>query len=855
MGQCFRRLRYLLNRRRLDQELQNDMEVHREMTERDGRRFGNTLRLREDARQEWGWMWIDRLMQDLRYAARTLRKSPGFTLTAVLVLATGIGINIAAFGVFDMTVLRPLPVRDADRIRQFHRSSSQAQGSSTLVAYPSVVFYGEHSTKLSAVMAMSAAGLTLENEPDPIRTRFVTANFFTELGAGAALGRVLNPVWDDGVGGVPGVVLDYRFWQRRFGSDPSVIGRTIRLNRKPAMVIGVASEKFTGLESGRSDIWAPMGGQPYFFAGSTLLTGLGFGNGVIMWGKLKQGITPEVAEEELRGLTAALHLQHPEDFWKDEHLSSEPGGYASEMGPESYAAFGLVAALVLLILVVACGNLGGLLLARGVAREREIAIRVALGAGRGRILRQLFTESLLLTLIGSGVGLLLSYLLFRGWMVLTETPPWFKAAPDWRVATFAICMGVAAAIFFGMAPARQAARRPYLAPSSTARRHSENRARRVLIGAQVAGSCVLLIVAGLLARALQHALYIPPGFEYEHVIAIDPNLGAHGFKAATASSYLDSLRSRLRQVPGVESVSLSSLPPLGNDNLSIVRMDLAGRRIDAYLNYVDPEFFHTMNIPLLRGRNLKSGDTSAIIVSESLARKKWPHDDALGKQLSMGTDAAGREEKYTIVGMAGSARIVALQDSDAVEIYRLVRNTDMPSASVLVKLRGSPQSLTAAIGSVASSIDPQVLPIVRPLWSAFHTQLRPVERGALLVSVMGAIALLLAVLGIVGLVAYTVSQRTKEIGIRIALGAQPSHLLKLILGHFLRPVALGVLFGAAGAAALSQLLRHVLYGVGSLDPVSYSAAIGLLAAFSGIAGLAPARRVLKIDPMRALREE
>jgi predicted permease len=854
MGEFFRRLRYLINRRRLDQELQNDMEVHREMAERDGRRFGNTLRLREDARQEWGWMWIDRLTQDLRYTVRTLRKSPGFTLTAVLVLAIGIGINITAFGIFDMSVLRPLPVRDADTIRQFRRSSSQAQGSSTLVAYPSVVFYGEHSTKLSAVMAMSASGLTLENEPDPLRTRFVTANFFAELGAGAALGRVLNPEWDNGEGGVPGVVLDYRFWQRRFVSDPSVIGRTIRLNRKLATVIGVASEKFTGLESGRSDIWAPIERQPYFFAGSTLLTGLGFGNGVIMWGRLRQGVAPQVAEEELRGLTATLHGQHPDDFWKDERLPSEPGGYASEMGPEGYVAFSLVAALVLLILVVACGNLGGLLLARGVAREREIAIRAALGAGRGRIIRQLFTESLLLTLVGSGVGLLLSCLLLRSWMVLTETPPWFHAAPDWRVAAFAICLGIAAAILFGVAPARQAACRPYLAPDST-RRQSESRFRKVLIGAQVAASCVLLIVAGLLARALQHALYTPPGFEYEDVIAIDPGLGAHGFNAAAARSHLDSLTSRLRQVPAVESVSLSSLPPLGNDNLSIIRMNLAGRRVDAYVNYVDPEFFHTMNIPLLRGRNLKLGDTEAIIVSESLARKEWPRNDALGKQLSTGTGAAGREEKYTVVGVAGSARIVALQDSDAVEIYRLVRDSDMPSVSVLVKLLGSSKSQTAAIASVAGNIDPQAIPIVRPLWSAFHAQFRPLERGALLVAVMGAVALLLSVLGIVGLLAYTVSQRTKEIGIRIALGAQPSQLLRAILGHFLWPVTLGVLLGAAGAAALSQLLRHALYGVGSLDPVSYSAAIGLLVAISVSAILVPARRALRVDPMLALRHD
>src|ERR1017187_7862897 len=260
MNEFFRRIRYLLNRRRFDRELASDMEFHRKMAGTD-RSFGNTLRLREDARQAWGWMWIDSLAQDLRYAARTLRKSPVFTLAAVLVLATGIGMNVTAFGLFGLMGLKPLPVRAPGTILQFHRSSSK--GSASLVTYPAVAFYGEHSTKLSALMAASGGGLTFENDASPIGARFVTANFFTELGAGAALGRVLNPVWDDGVGAAPAVVLDYRFWQRRFTSNPSVSGRTSRLSRMPAPVFVVAAEKFTGLHSGGSDICLPIARQPY----------------------------------------------------------------------------------------------------------------------------------------------------------------------------------------------------------------------------------------------------------------------------------------------------------------------------------------------------------------------------------------------------------------------------------------------------------------------------------------------------------------------------------------------------------------------------------------------------------------
>lgn len=852
MGQFFRRLRYLLNRRRLDQELQIDLEFHGEMAARGNRRLGNTLRLREDAREAWGWMWIDRLGQDLRYAARTLRRSPGFTLAAVLVLATGIGINITAFGLFDMSVLKSLPVRDPDTILQFHRTSSQ--GSATLVTYPAVEFYAAHSTKLSAVMAMSAAALTLGDDTNPVSARFVTPNFFGELGAQPALGRVLNPAWDASSDSDPVVVLDYRFWQRRFASSPSVVGSTIRLNRRSVVVIGVAPPKFTGLESGRSDVWLPIARLPYFVPGSPLLTSINFGEGVILWGRLKQAVPAKVAEQELSALTSALRAEHPENFWPDERLAGQPGAYASERGPESYAAFGLVAALVLLILVVACANLGGLLLARGVAREREIAIRVALGAGRKRIVRQLFTETLLLALVGSGVGLALSYALQRTWMALTETPPWVNPVPDWRVSLFAVSMGLLAALWFGAAPALQAARRPCGSPSSIGRR-SESRARKALVGAQVAASSMLLIVAGLLVHALQHALYTPPGFEVEHVVAIDPGLAAHGFKPAEAENYLDDITSRLRQVPGVESVSRSSVPPLGDNNLSIIRMTVAGRRVDAYVNHVDPEFFRSMGIPLLQGRNFTPGDTDAIILSESLARREWPGGDGLGKRLSTGPDETGKDRKYTVIGVAGNARIAALHDSEAVEIYHLAQDGDMPSMSVLVRLRGSSQGPVANFRSLASEINPQVLPAIHPLKSSFREQLQPLQRGALLASAMGAIALLLAVLGILGLVAYAVSRRAQEIGIRIVLGAGPMDVLRTILGQFLRPVVLGVLLGAIGAAALSQLLRHALYGISSLDVVSFSAAIGLTVAISALAALVPARRALRIDPMRALRHD
>ena len=849
MNQFFRRLRYLVNRRRFDQELAGDMEFHREMAARAGSgNFGNSLRLREEAREAWGWTWLDRLSQDLRYAMRMLRRSPGFTVAAVLMLAIGIGVNVAAFDFFDLIFLRPVPVRHPETLLRFHRRSPQNYAFT--LPYPEMAFFREHSRTLSAVLALNRGKLAVEGEDKQLMASFVTANFFSELGATARLGRVLDPARDEAVDAEPVVVLNPGFWQRHFGADPSVIGKTIRLNGKPATVIGVATSEFSGLSLDDPALWLPITQQPYFSNGSRLLTDFSAdGGGVRVWGRLRPGLAPKAAEAELRSLATELRKQYPTGVWENESLPSDPGGYAkslmigdrsgsgSEGRDELYPVFALVTTLGLLILAVACGNLGSLLLARGVAREREIAIRVAVGAGRGRLIRQLFTESLLLALLGGAAGLAVGYIVLRSLMVLTEIPAWLDPTPDWRVMVFALGMGFAAAILFGLTPAFEAARR----------RHRATVTRQLLVGAQVAASCVLLIVAGLLGRALEHAMSAYPGFEYQQVVAIDPGLARHGYSPARAQAYLDTLQSRLHAIPGVESVSLALSPPLGT------RSEMAGLNIDGHavkvqINRVDPQFFQTMKIPLLRGRNLMRGDTHAIVISESLARGAWPGQDPLGKKFTMGED-------YTVVGVAGSARLVKLEDSDSVEVYFLIGMSDLPFTSVLVKTAASPEDLARSAASATKAVDPGSFPEVQLLKTGFRRKLRSAQSSALAVSVLGSIADLLACLGIVGVVAYAVSQRTKEIGIRMALGARPGQILSLILRRFSGPVVVGLLVGVGGAAGLSSLLRAELYGISHLDPIAYLAAMGVFVATVVVAALLSARRALRVDPLRALRYE
>lgn len=841
MGEFFRRFGYLVNRRRRDEELQNDLEFHREMAAREGRgrEFGNVLRLREQSREAWGWTWIDRLGQDLSYAVRTLRRSPGFAWTAVLVLALGIGVNVTAFSLFNLVALKPLPVPDAASIVRLERRSPEMNMGQ--MPYPSVVFYRDHAKTLSAVMAvMGVPPMQMDGDEQMVTASFATANYFAELGARAAVGRLFEQV-DDRPDAPGAVVLSYGLWQRRFGADPSIVGRVIHLNKKPVTVIGVTPYAFASLGGQTPDIWLPMGQQPYLVDGSKVLMDSS-ANSVRMWARLAPGVTAQMAEQDLLALTNELRREHPKDIYDNEFIHSEPGGHLQVMQPNMYRVAGLVGLLTLLILAVACTNLGGLLLARGVTREHEMGIRRAIGASKARIFRQLFTESLLLAVLGSVAGLVLGCAVLRVTLAMIDAQKWLSAMPDWRVLLFSMGMAVGAAMFFGLMPALQMVRQ----------RHRGTLARQMLVGVQVAASCVLLIVAGLLVRATHHALYTWPGFGYEQVWTVDPQLGQHGYEPTAARAYLEGMESRLRGAAGVTSVALVKLPPMGHA-VSNIGTEIGGHAVDIYPNWVEPGFFEAMSIPLLRGRNLLPGEKNAVIVSESLARRQWPGQDPIGKPFTTGGPASRQSD--TVVGVAGDARVNALSDDDATELYWAAHTDDMPGMSVVVKTAGTVAGLPGVVKAIAGGLDPKVFPEVRSIKVLFRENVAGVEKAAMVVSLIGMVAVLLAGVGIVGLVMYTVSQRTKEIAIRLALGAGKGDVLGAVLRQFCWPVGLGLVAGTVGAAGLSQILRKVLYGVSGLDALSYVSAVGLLVGIIFVAAVWPARRALRVDPVGALRCE
>jgi len=835
MMELLRRLSYLWNRRRLEREVAEEMAYHREMMPPDRRmNFGDDLRLREDARESWGWTWLDRLGQDVRYAFRSMRTSPGFTVAAVLVLAIGIGATVAAFSAFNIAVLRPFPVRDPDSLLRFGRHAPDH--STSEVPYPAVAFYRDRTRTLSAVFAQTQSSLSLDGAARPASAAFVTANFFDDLGARPAQGRLLR-IGDDRLDAPPVVVLSETFWISHFGAEPSVVGTTVRLNGRVATIIGVVTREFSGLGGDTPDFWGLLEQHGHFVHGSRILTE--YSNGVAMWGRLAPGASPQMAEAELTTLTADLRRDHPKDIWENERLLSSPGGRAQLSG--AVEVFTIIGILVLLILAVACGNLGSLLLARGGARQREMALRSAIGAGPGRLIRQLFTESLVLALMGCVGGLALGALVLKGILIWTNAPSWFDPTPDWRVVAFAIGIGCVSSILFGLAPALHIARQKNLRPTTSF-------GRTILIGVQVASSCILLIVASLLVRAFDRASSADPGFGYEHVIVIEPSLTQHGYTAARARDYIRELDERLRGIAGVEEVSVTSTPPLGPYRITAA-LQHEGRTIDVYIHQVDARYLAAMQIPIARGRNLSTGDEGGIVVSESLAQRRWPGGDALGQPFKIGDDA------LTVVGIAANARSLALGDPEAVELYRLAREADVTGLALIARTSVAPELVVAAVSAAAAAVDPNLKPRVQLLREQFRQHFSDSEQVALAVGLLGTIALAVACLGVVGLVAYSVAQRTKEIGIRLALGAESRHILRSLSRQFLGIIIGGLACGVLGAAGVAQLLRRELYGLSTIDPVAYLGAVALFLVAVGLAALWPARRALRVDPLVALRND
>ncbi|MDX2149417.1 MAG: ADOP family duplicated permease [Bryobacteraceae bacterium] len=826
-----RRLGFLLRRGRMERELAEEMAAHREMMGIRGEGFGNGLRLREEAADVYGWAWLDRVRQDVSFGLRLLKKSPVFTLCAVLILAIGIGVNLSGFQVLNVAIFTPVPVKDPHTIISYSRRSPQA--SSGGATYPHLDFLRRHARTVSAVMAYRSGDLTFDGGRR-VSARFVTGNWFTEIGGEAAAGRVLNAERDDDSRVAPVAVLSHSLWTAEFGSDPAIVGRIVRLNGKPVTVVGVAAFAFVDLKPSETDLWLPLEQEPALIEGSGLRTS--FEKDVTLFARLAGDSTPGAAEEEARALMLEMKKIHPNDIWDGEWLPVRPGAYMASIDEREravvYPVIGLASALVLCVLTVACANLGNLMLARALGRAREFSIRAAVGASRGRLIRQLLTESLLLAALGTAAGIGLSYWGGRYMLAATGAPRFLNPAFDWRVGLVSAGLSVVAVLVFGFMPALQATR--------TAR--SKSRLRGFFVGAQVAACCLLLVMSSLLVRGLVRALTVDPGFDTVHTLTVQPALGEHGYRAESARAYFDELRQRLSAAPGVAGVAAVSLAPLGN------RMATTDRPVRTVVYDADPNYFEVMRIPIRRGRRFGEGETGACVVSESFAQRVWPGEDPLGKEFP------GRGG-VVVVGVAADARTVALRDSSTTEAYFPTTGGSLRSSTMVVRAEGRPESIAAAVEEISRNVDPRVRPDIELVRNNLERKTESARSGALIVSCLGVMALLLAAVGVYGIAAYTVTQQTRDIGIRVAIGAPAREVLRVAVGGFRMPVFIGAVCGLGLAAAFSAVLRRELFGVSPLDPVSYAGAVGVFGAVAAVALIGPVRRALRIAPAQALRYE
>ena len=885
------RLRSLFRWAQADQELDEELCDHLErkteeyvaqgMTEEEARRrarldLGGIEQTKEKCRDARRINWIEELVQDLRFGLRMLRKSPGFTAVAVLTLALGIGANTAIFSMVNSLLLRSLPVKDPEQITVLAMQLKKGE-LQTSFSYPEFEDLQAQSTSVfSNVIAMSinAGGVTLNGKTEPIVIEYISGNFFTSLGVRPLLGRFILPSEGSITAPSPAIVLGYSFWQTRFGGDPSIVGKSVLYNGHPVSVIGITPKEFHGLTS-TLDIqgYLPLGMMQ--FDGSyepdtpTNRGNRNFG----VYARLRPKTTLAEAQSALDVISDRMAKQNatteegmavsvfPERF-------SRPAPDPDQRALKVSVLFLLLAALVL---VLACVNIANFLMVRATARQREMAIRTALGGTRLRLIRQLLTESVLLALYGGIAGIFFGLAGSNALSSIhldTTLPVLLEFHLDWRVFSYAFAAALITGLVVGIVPALRASRRGVIEAIRDGSRtitSSRSPLRTILVVAQVAGSLMLLIVAGLMVRSLNHAQRTDLGFEPSHVLnlTLDPN--EIGYSKPQGLQFYNQLLERVRALPGVESASVAFSVPMGYYNGS-ERPEVPGYQVPhgtaapiAGVNFVAPDYFRTMGIPLLEGRDFTNADdqnsTRVAIVNEAMAHKFWPSQRAIGHEFRIASDHV---HSLRIVGVVKNSRTLGMVAPIREYFYQPFAQNYSSLAVLQVRTTFAPETMTASIREQIAALAPSM-----PTFD-IHTMLQGLytingfllfELAAALAGSLGCLGLILALVGVFGVISFTVSQRTNEIGIRMAMGAAQGSILRMILRQGVWIIVGGLVAGLAPALAISRLVGEFISGVSPYDPLTY---VTVSAALCGVALLAcyfPARRATRVDPMVALRYE
>jgi putative ABC transport system permease protein len=810
-----------------------------------------------EAPREHAWL----MLNDLRYAFRTLRHAKWFTLTALLTLALGIGANTAIFSVVETLLLRQLPYRDPDRIVMVWVKNPEQGFDHDVTSYPRLQDWRAQSRTIEAFAAYNGAlrVLTGWQDPEQLRSAMVTANFFRVMGAKPALGSSFSP-GDDDFGRPHKAVLSHGLWARRFGADPAIVGRTITMDGQLYTVIGVMPSTFR-YPTRDTDVWEPLAidRDPRLDRGAFWLTTVA---------RLKPGVTVAQARQEMDAISRRLASQHTQDRGLGVDLVTLKDDLTATTRP---ALFVLTAA-VAFVLLIACANVAGMLIARASDRQREIALRAALGAGRGRVIRQLLTEGMVLFIMGGTLGLALAAAGVRA--IVRLAPSGLTQIRDvevnWTVALYAIGLAAITGLVFGAAPAIQADRRD---PAAAIRGGSPRIGGRPgaawfrtgLLAAQVALAFVLLTGAALLLRSFAEMQAVDLGFDPRGVVAARISLpGARYDNATKAVAFYEALTERLRAAPDVESAAgitsflLSRLPSSAGFQIERRTQD-----ISTPLTYdtVTPGFFRTMRIPLLRGRLFTDADGSTsprvTIINQTTAKRYWPQEDPVGKRIRFGAGADNTSPWMTIVGVVGDTKRAGLDVPVFTESYEPMRQAASGDLAILVRARtDAAAGIGPAIRAAVREIDSQQpVSTIAPLQSLLDETVAGRLFNTLLVTIFAVAAILLAAVGVYGLLAYICTQQHREIGIRIALGACAMAILQVVGGRAIAAACVGGVAGVVFSVAVSRAMAGLLFGIAPLDAVSYAAAAGVLAAVVATAGAFPLRRALKVDPAVSLRAE
>jgi putative ABC transport system permease protein len=821
---------------------------------------------------------MQKLFHDLRYGARMLLKNPGISSIVVLALALGIGANTAIFSVVNAVLLRPLPYEDSDRLVFLNEKSAVLDEMS--ISYPNFTDWRSqnHVFEKIGVYNRDSYNLTGFGEAERIPTAQVSADLFSALRANAALGRVFTND-EDKPGGAPVVVLGHNLWQRRFGGQASILNQALIFNGKSYTVIGVMPQGFQ--YPSRAEMWVPVGQ----LSGDPNWQQRGNHPGLYAVARLKPGATLAQAQADMDNIAANLERQYP-DSNAGNRVAIRPmlEVFVSDARGTLWVLFGAVA----FVLLIACANIANLLLARAKARQKEMAIRAAMGAGRWRIARQLLTESLLLALIGGTLGLLVARwgLALILYVSPGAIPRWREIDLDWKVLAFTIGVSLLTGILFGLMPALQAGEVDVNETLKETGRGTSGRhwLRSSLVVVEVATTLVLLIGAGLMIRSFYRLQAVNPGFSYDHLTSFNITLPQKKYATEKQrSDFFKRLLDNMRALPGVEATAAASGLPLGNNGWQTSFMvdgrPLPPRDQTPLLEAcaVTPDYFRAMNIPLLRGRYFNDQDNrsflagrdlskldegerlvagaNAIVIDEEFARRYWPNEDAVGKRIKFGND--DKSPVVTVVGIVGRVKMEGpSQDSNRVQGYFPFAQLPINNMAVIVRASRDPNQLIAAAREQVKAIDPdQPIYGIRTMDEIRAESVAAERLNLTLLSIFAGIALALAIVGIYGVMSYTVTQRTHEIGIRMAIGAQPRDVFKMVIGQGMILALIGVGFGLVGAFGLTRLMATMLFGVAPTDPATFAVIAILLTLVALLACYLPSRRATKVDPVVSLRYE